>query len=620
MCGFVGFTDKRNQKEKEKILKKMSERIAHRGPDSGGLFADDACGLGFRRLAVLDLSPAGNQPLCSEDKTKFLVFNGEVYNFKELREELEAKGHVFSSQTDAETVLHGFEEYGLGILKKLRGMFAFAIWDANEQTLFAARDMFGIKPLYYAQPAPDKFLFASEIKAFLEYPDFEKKVNTELLRPYFTLQFPPGPATFFEGVFSLPPGAYLVWDGKRPQITTYWEPMYGPYTNQTQEEYADEIDAVVREAVQAYRVSDVPVGSFLSGGVDSSYVAACLLPEKTFSVGFAHQEDPLFNETVYAADLSEQLGLENIAEMLDPAECFAAFSDIQYHMDQPQANPSCVPLWFLSKLAKQHVTVVLSGEGADELFGGYHLYADTPAMIRYKKWVPAFLRRGLGHLAKDLPPFKGRNFLLKSSGRPEDWFIGHADIFSPGEAARLLKPSYSGGQAPLEILQPLYQKLAAAGLDELSVKQLVDLHFWMQWDINVKADRMSAAHGLELRVPLLDANMMAIAAKLPPEFRVKGNKDKNTFRLAASKTLPPAWANRDKKGFPTPIRHWLREEKYYLQVKEYFTADYAALFFDVDAILRLLEDHYAKKAENGRKVWVLFTFLVWYKRFFVEET
>ncbi len=619
MCGYVGFADARSIAQKKEILAPMMQRIVHRGPDMDGMYADEHMALGFRRLSIIDLSEAAAQPMLSEEGSVVLVFNGEVYNFAPLREKLIEKGHHFKSQTDSEVLLHGYEEWGSELIAMLRGMFSFAIWDATKKLLLCARDPFGIKPLYYYQTKDGGLIFGSEIKSFLEHPDFVKAVNPEALRPYLSFQYPAGDITFFKGVYSLPQGHYMTWQDGKLAKTCYYNADFRP-EEMPYEQCADAIDAAVNESVQAHRISDVPVGSFLSGGVDSSYITACLMPQNTFSVGFASQDASTpkgkFDETSYAEQLSEKLGIKNFKQHITADECFEAFSDIQYHMDQPQSNPSSVPLWFLAKLARKDVTVVLSGEGADELFGGYELYADTPAMKKFKR-LPLFVRRALGGVAKVLPAFKGRNFLLKSSGIPEKWFIGQADIFSEGEGASILKPRYKSGLTALKMAAPYYEKVAER--PEVTKKQYLDINLWLPGDILLKADKMCMAHSLELRVPFLDKEIMAMAAKVPARYNIKGTENKMVFRHAANKTLPDEWANRPKKGFPVPIRLWLRQEKYWRWVRSYFESDYAAEFFHQNKLLTLLDNHYRGRAQNARKIWTVFTFLVWYERFFIKE-
>jgi asparagine synthase (glutamine-hydrolysing) len=356
----------------------------------------------------------------------------------------------------------------------------------------------------------------------------------------------------------------------------------------------------------------VPVAAFLSGGVDSSYITSSMMPQKTFSVGFSYDN---FDETSEAKRLSEILGIENLSYTLSADECFDAFPEIQYHMDEPQSNPSSVPLWFLCKLAAENVKVVLSGEGADEIFGGYEWYADTPAMKKYQK-IPRPLRAFAASVTKGLPYFKGHDFILKSSGSPEDYFVGQARVFSEREAKKILKGEYKKGKAPLELAENFYKKMPYK--DALSKKQHLDIMMWMPGDILLKADKMSMAHSLELRVPYLDRHIMKLAESLPESERVDGTRTKCALRDASLLTIPAEWANRPKKGFPVPIRHWLREDKYYNIVKDAFASDYASEFFDTDALLSMLDNHKSGKEKNQRKIWTVYTFLVWYKRFFID--
>ncbi len=616
MCGFVGFSDFGHRfEDKSRILSGMMDRIVHRGPDMSGEFVNDDVALGFRRLSIIDLSEGACQPLYNEDRTVAVIFNGEIYNFQSIRQELIKCGHTFVTEGDSEVLVHAYEEYGVEMLTKLRGMFAFVIYDVKEKMLFGTRDIFGIKPHYYYVTEDGELLFGSEIKAFLDFPGFKKEVNKDALRPYLTFQYSSGTDTFWKGVKKLEPATYYIFKDGELSFGRYWDEEFEA-EDKSFDEYVEIIDDTVNESVKAHRISDVKVGSFLSGGVDSSYITACLMPDKTFSVGFIEGEGK-FNETTYAKELSDKLGINNYTKIITPDECFDAFPTIQYHMDEPQSNPSSVPLYFLAQLAREHVTVVLSGEGADELFAGYDWYADTKEVKKFKKIVPGFVRRFLATCVKPLPNFKGKSFLLRSSGRPEDYFFGQALVFSAKEAASFLAPDCRSGKSATDIVMDVYKSVSDK--DELTKKQQLDMKLWLPGDILLKADKMSMAHSLELRVPFLDKVVMEMAEKIPHEYKVNEKDTKYVFRKAANKTLPDEWADRKKQGFPVPIRFWLREEKYYNIVKEYFTADYAKEFFEADKINALLEDHYNGKANNGRKIWTVFTFLVWYKRFFVDE-
>ena len=612
MCGFVGFSGK--LENKKEILNKMMNRIIHRGPDSEGEFINENIALGFRRLSIIDLG-GGSQPIYNEDGSIVIVYNGETYNFPELRAELEADGHVFATDTDTEVLVHGYEKWGQELASHLRGMYAFVIYDKNKNTLYGARDIFGIKPFYYYRTEDGDYIFGSEIKAFLEHPKFVKKLNKNALRPYLTFQYSSLDETFFEGVYKLPPAHYFTLSlgtGEPMSTARYWDADFTEVAGDF-EQYVDEIDKTVHESVEAHRISDVKVGAFLSGGVDSSYITACLMPDKTFSVGFAYDK---FNETDMAKELSDKLGIENYRKMISADECFDSLSDIQYYMDEPQSNPSSVPLYFLARLAKEHVTVVLSGEGADEIYAGYEWYDEAGIMKKYKR-LPKFIRVAAAALAKKLPYFKGHDLIIKSSGNPEDYFIGQAMVWDEKDAMRVLRDEYRCGPSVKEVTAPIYARVK--GKSELDKKQYLDLNLWLPGDILLKADKMSMASSLELRVPFLDKKVMEQAQALPHEYKINGKNTKYIFRKAANRTLPDEWADRKKLGFPVPIRFWMQEDKYYNLIKEEFTSDEARRFFDTDYLVSILDAHKSGAANNGRRVWTVYVFLTWYRRYFVNE-
>ena len=608
MCGFTGFIGKTDNADN--ILGEMMDRIIHRGPDSAGQFLDESAALGFRRLSIIDLE-SGGQPFYNEDETLVSMVNGEIYNFQELRNELIEKGHSFATHSDCEVIIHGYEEYGTDVFSRLRGMFACVIWDRKLKKLVAARDMFGIKPLYYAN-MDGILLFGSEIKSFLPHPSFKKEVNREALKPYLSFQYSVLDETFFKGVFKLPPAHFLIYEDHELSLERYFEPEFN-ITDKPLEETVDQIDEVIQESIQAHRISDVKIGSFLSSGVDSSYVAAVLKPDKTFTVGFS---DKNFSEIDNARILSDELNIQNTSEVLDPDECFRELEQIQYQMDEPHSNPSIIPLYFLSKLAKKDVTVVLSGEGADELFGGYDDYDVRPNLKKYRK-LPAGLRSAFGNMALPFPDMRGRQFLIQGGLPVENWFIGQANIFPEKEAEKILKEDYRHGPSIAEIVRPIYNRVKDK--DDLTKKQYLDMHLWLVGDILLKADKMSMAHSLELRVPFLDKNVLATALQLPPEYRIGVKDSKYAMRLAARRNLPEISANRKKIGFPVPVRSWIREEKYHQQIKAYFESDEAAEFFNRSELLQLLEENYTQQGNHGRKIWTIFMFLVWHRRYFVVE-
>lgn len=615
MCGFVGFAGE--IEDMQGVLDAMMDRIVHRGPDMGGSRIEGKVALGFRRLSILDLSEAGAQPMSNEDKTVTVIFNGEIYNFQELRSELQSLGHTFHCGADTEVLVHGFEQWGESLVDRLRGMYGFVIYDAVNQKLFGARDIFGIKPFYYYQaPETGDLLFGSEIKGFLDHPSFVKAVNKKALKPYMTLQFPATDETFFEGVYKLPAAHCFTFDlsTNTMDIKRYWQCDFSDDNSKDFDAYVDECDRVVHESVEAHRFADVKVGAFLSGGVDSSYITACMMPDNTFSVGFDYQN---FNETNYAAELSEKLGMQNFRKMVTAEECFEMMPTIQYHMDEPQSNLSSIPLYFLAKMAAEHVTVVLSGEGADELFGGYEWYEDTPQMAKFKHAVPLGVRRALGSAVQHLPYFKGRNFLTKCAEVPERWYVGQAFVYSAEEADSVLKPDYQTGPDAFELCAPIYEDVKDKC--ELSKKQYLDMNMWLPGDILLKADKMCMAHSLELRVPFLDKKVMEFAQHVPARYRVNEHGNKQVLRHAANRVLPDEWATRPKKGFPVPFKFWLREQRYYDYVKEYFTASWAEEFFDTAKLMEMLDDHFHGRALNQRKIYTALTFLVWYKRFFIDD-
>ncbi len=609
MCGFCGFVDT-NIENKELVLTNMMDSIAHRGPDSSGKFSDAHINMGFRRLSFLDLE-AGAQPLYNENERFVLTFNGEIYNYKDIREKLIEKGHVFKTNTDSEVLVHGYEEYGTSLLSHLRGMFAFVIWDREENTLFGARDFFGIKPFYYTQ-TEDGFIYASEIKAILQHPSVKKELNEEALETYLTFQYSALPETFFKGIFKLPPAHYFVIKNGEMTTTRYWEPIFNE-TDGTLENYVDAIDAQMKESIEAHKISDVEVGSFLSSGVDSSYVASCFGGDHTFTVGFANEK---YNEISYAEELSKEINIPNTNKVITPEEYWDVLPKVQYFMDEPLADPAAVALYFVCQLASQTVKGVLSGEGADEFFGGYNIYKEPLDSASYRK-LPKGLRKCFASIAKALPfNFKGKNFLIRASKDIEERFLGNAYMFSEEERKKLLKVETSAIN-PFEMVKPIYDKVKDK--HDITKMQYVDMHMWLAGDILLKADKMSMAHSLEVRVPFLDRKVFEVASKVPVKYRVNKENTKYAMRLAAKRNLPPAVANKKKLGFPVPIRVWLKEDKYYHIVKEAFTSEVANKYFNTNELVALLEGHRAGKADNSRKIWTVFMFLTWYNVYFQNE-
>lgn len=605
MCGFCGYLNKKNKD----YIKQMNNAIVHRGPDDEAYYKDDFIAMGFRRLSIIDLK-GGRQPI--EYKDKVITFNGEIYNFKEIKEDLLNKGYNFKTKTDTEVILIGYEEYGEKILDKLRGMFAFVIWDKSKKVLFAARDHFGQKPFYYAN-MNGTFMYASEIKSLLYHPDFVKKINKEALKPYLTFQTSVLNETFFKGVYKLKPGHYFIYDldNDKIDIKEYYNINFKPRKNDF-DKTVKKIDDTITKSIDYHIISDVPVGAYLSGGIDSSYVVSYLKPDKTFSVGFDYKN---FNEVPMAKDLSDILGIENKNELINSDDFFESIDKVQYFADEPTANLSAVPLYFLSKLASKDVKVVLSGEGADELFGGYTSYEVDKTLMKYKK-LPFFIRKFIKTLISPLPSFHGKNFLTKGGSKIEDYYVGNAFIFNNKEANKILTEKYKNDIKYQDITKPYYDKVKDE--DDLTKMQYLDMYFWLPNDILLKADKMSMANSLELRVPILDKEVFKLAKTIPSEYKLSHNTTKYILRKAASKRIPEEWYKRRKKGFPVPIIKWFREEKYYSIVKNIFEEDFTHEFFDQKLLIKMLDEHYNCKKNNCRKLWTIFVFLVWYKKFFVD--
>ncbi len=609
MCGFCGFTGE--VVDRDRLLQQMADKITHRGPDSQGVYTDAVLTMAFRRLSIIDLE-GGSQPIENEDGSKVLMFNGEIYNYRDLRGQLVSAGHVFKTNTDSEVLLHGYEEWGAALLPKLRGMFAFAVWDKEQQELFLARDFFGIKPMHYTVLPDGRLIFASEIKCILEHPDFVKEFNEAALDNYLSYQYSLPRETFFKNVYCVQPGHYLRYGNGKAEETRYWEAIFTPDESMTMEQAVDNIDAAFTDSVEAHRISDVEVGCFLSGGVDSCFVASYFGGQKAFTVGFDNGQH--YNEIAFAADLAKEVGIEHYSHIISEEEYWAALPQVQYMLDQPLADPACVALYFVSKLAAEKVKVVLSGEGADELFGGYRIYHEPTSLVGYQK-LPRWLRRGLAAVVRAVPlDFKGKSFIIRGSKTLEERFIGNAYMFNKEEKARLLKAIPATD--PTEHTHEWYAR--CEGLDDVTRMQYLDINRWMVGDILLKADRMSMAHSLELRVPFLDKKVFEVASKIPARLRIGGGTTKHALRLAASRHMPQKDTARPKLGFPVPVRVWLRQKAYYDRVKDAFLSDNAQRFFNTDALIAFLDEHYAGKRDNSRKIWTVYMFLVWYNLYFAD--
>jgi asparagine synthase (glutamine-hydrolysing) len=610
MCGLCGFVVTDPANDNAAIVRAMSDQIRHRGPDDEGYFVNDAVALGFRRLSIIDLT-TGHQPMTRGAGDLTIVFNGEIYNYRQLRSELESLGYRFATRSDTETLLHGYVEWGSDLPNHLRGMFAFVIFDARQGELFGARDVFGIKPLYYYLDG-STFLFGSEIKAFLKHPDFDKAFNHDLLAAYLSYEYIPDARTLFRNTFKLLPGHSFRFARGELEIRRYHEIAYHIDPGLTLERATEAIRSRLPESVAAHMIADVEVGSFLSSGVDSSYVAfeaAKLTPLKSFSVGY---DDSRWSELPASAEFARSAGIANTQRVVDAADFFGAARQVQWYMDEPLSNPSAVPLFFVAQAASEQVKVVVSGEGADELFGGYTHYRDPLAYQGYQR-LPLALRSALGSGARLLPRMKGRRFLVRGAMPLRDRFFRIDYVFSLDERDRLLAdPSLNYPAAPM--VGPLFDQ--SRSLDEVSQAQYVDIATWLVYDILLKADRMSMAHSLELRVPFLDREMLDLALAMPASARVTPRQGKVALRRAAAEDLPAVTSNRPKLAFPSPLFEWMRLPTYSAILREAFESATARAFFNVEFLRRLLDEHVGGRVSHMQKLWSIYCFVVWYEQYF----
>jgi len=608
MCGFAGFTG--YLANGDAILENMMNRIIHRGPDSAGKYMDDKAYMGFRRLSFLDLDN-GTQPMYNENKKIVITFNGEIYNYQDIKKDLIAAGHIFANNSDTEVLIHAYEEYGADMLNKLRGMFAFVIWDSEKETLFGARDFFGIKPFYYTV-VDNNMIYGSEIKSILEHPAYKKEVNELALENYLTFQYSVLPETFFKGIFKLMPGHYFTFKDGKLDIQKYWEPTFEADNEKSLDDFVKDIDAAMQDSIEYHKISDVEVGSFLSSGVDSSYVAATFNGDKTFTVGFDYEK---YNEIDYAKTLSDKIKIDNYSKLVTSEEYWDAIPKIQYHMDEPLADPAAIALYFVSQTAAKHVKAAMSGEGADEFFGGYNIYREPLDLAGFQK-LPKGLRKTLAGIVSAIPmKFKGKNFLIRASKTVEERFIGNAFMFNEKERAKILK-NPTGKYNHMDLTKPFYDKVKDQ--DDVTKMQYIDINFWLVGDILLKADKMSMAHSLEVRVPFMDKEVFNIARTIPTKYKVNKQNTKFAMRKAANQYIPDMWAEKKKLGFPVPIRIWLKDEKYYNTIKKAFSSEAAKKYFNTEELIKYLDDHKEGKADNSRKIWTVYMFLVWYEDFFGE--
>ncbi|MEN9649521.1 MAG: hypothetical protein RL094_488 [Candidatus Parcubacteria bacterium] len=619
MCGIAGIIGKKEYTAP--TIQAMVDQIIHRGPDDQGILVEDAFSFGMRRLSIIDIG-GGHQPISNEDGTITVVFNGEIYNYKELQPDLEKAGHQFKTHSDTEGLVHLYEQYGTDMLTKLRGMFGFAIFDKNKNTLFIARDYFGIKPIYYRLNEKGQIVsFGSEIKSLLKDSAYTPEVNDEAVFNYLSFQYNPLEETMFKGIFRLPPGHFIHIDLSSGThiIKKYWQYQFNhtvPAEQLTEKNLATEIAATIKDSVAHHMISDVPVGAFLSGGVDSAIIVTLIQeirnqqkagPVSTFTIGFDH-----VSEHSEARVVADKLGTDHQEILISFDEYFNELPKIAWHFDEPVADPSAVALYFLSREARKKVKVVLSGEGSDELFGGYNIYRE-PFALAPIAGLPGFIRNGIIKPLTKLPfNFFGKNYLRRALTTLEERYIGNAYIFKPSEQTKIWKGK-SGSAAPVRTsLTPFYKQVE--GESDSRKMQFIDLHYWLPGDILAKADKMTMAHSLELRVPFLDIEVAKLSEKIPDELKYKAGTTKFILREAFRSILPRETSERKKLGFPTPIKHWLRErpdevmklirENPYIQSK-----------MDMEYINKLAQDHLDQKADHSRKIYILLMLALWYNSF-----
>lgn len=615
MGGFIGCIHEKAQnytEEQKQQFKLMNDIITHRGPDDEGYYFDDHLQFGFRSLTNINIE-SGDHSLTYENERYWMVLDGVLYNYVEIRDQLLTDGITVETRSDTEVIIALFSHLGEKAVEKLRGMFALVIWDKQGQTLYGARDPFGIKPFFYMEES-DRALFASEKKSILlafENDAFENDaLDYDSLQHYLTYQFVPEPNTMSDGIKKLEPGHYFTKKiGSKMDIKRYWKASFTPI-QKSEAEFIKEIREVLFDSIKLHLRSDVPVGSFLSGGIDSSLIAAIakeFYPTiKTFSVGFELKD---FSEIDVARETAEKLGVENISYMITAEEYMNEIPKIMWHMDDPLADPACVPLYFAAREARKHVKVVLSGEGADELFGGYNIYREPQDLEIFNK-MPRVFHSFLKFIHKLLPDgMKGKSLIERGITPLEERYIGNAKMFTE-EEKRSLVSVYHEGANYTDITKPLYQE--ASGYEAVERMQYIDMHTWMRGDILLKADRVTMAHSLELRAPFLDKAVFEVASKIPTSLKIANGTTKYILRKAAEGIVPNHVVHRKKLGFPVPIRYWLKAEMHDW-VKGIIRDSQTDHLINKNYLLKLFDDHCRGKADYSRKLWTVLMFMVWYQ-------
>ena len=613
MCGICGFVTPSDlvTLPGRGVLERMTQTMIHRGPDDQGILLQDGVGLGVRRLSIVDIS-GGHQPFVSRDGTIRVVANGEIYNFRELRTNLEARGHHFKTENDCEVILHLYQEKGIEAIAELRGMFGFAVHDGRRRVLHLGRDFFGIKPLYYAMSQSGSLVFGSEIRALLASGEISPDVDPVSLWHYLTFQYVPGTRTLFKGVHRVAPGGFITYKDGQVSETIWGRPELDPSEDGSLEEVSVRIRESLEESVEAHTTGEAGIGAFLSSGVDSSLITALLRrrgPCATYSVGF-EDSTAQRNELAAAAEVAAQLGTDHHEILVSADHYRETLPHIIWHQEDPVADPSAPGLYFVTEVARHDVKVLLSGEGADELFGGYPIYRE-PSSLALFDLLPPSVRRGLGHLASLLPEgVKGRSFFLRGSLPLEERFVGGAKMFSEDMKHALL-PELKEMEPSTALTRPFYA--GSENLDPATRMQQLDLAFWLPGDILAKADKMTMANSIEARVPFLDRKVFEVARHLAPRHKISGATTKRALRLAAAPFLPDGVADRPKLGFPVPLREWLRGPMRDFS-RDLLGGTAELPMFSRKAVEGIVEDQ-ERGLDRSRVIFTLMTFCLWHRMF-----
>ena len=624
MCGIAGFVDSSHAQtpDADAVVRTMCSVIRHRGPDDEGVHTEPGVGLGMRRLSIIDLS-TGHQPIHNEDGTVWLVFNGEIYNYRELRRELESAGHRFYTASDTETIVHAYEQWGEDAFRRLRGMFGIALWDRRARTLLLARDRAGQKPLHYAERG-GRLYFASELKSLIAAAAVRREIDLPALDHYLSFLYAPRDRSIFKGVHKLPPGHYLKWTDGRIAIAPYWqigttEPFGG-----SADDAARALRGVLAAAVESHMVSDVPLGAFLSGGVDSSVVVGLMArassrPVQTFSIGF---DEPQFDELEHARTVARHFGTEHHEFVVRP-DGLAILDRLIAHFDEPFADSSAIPTWYVSEIARRHVTVVLSGDGGDELFGGYDRYLPHPRVERFDRLPLPGKRLVAGAVWPWLPHgARGKNFLRHVSRTAEGRYLDSIAFFQSDEKHALYTADVQralAGQSAEATLGAHFRRFAA--LPEHSRMMRFDFETYLPEDVLTKVDRMSMAHSIESRVPMLDNEVIDFAASIPSSLKIAGGRRKHILKEAARGLLPPAILDRRKQGFGVPLDVWFRgglTDVFSDVLRSPLTRQRG--YFQPGFVDRLVQEHLAGKRDHSLRLWQLLVFELWHRQYLDAPT